>query len=152
MPLRCTVGHTNDQRSVPGGNQLNSTLLATLLTNPVKWNCLLSAKRLLSRCTETVGDIQTHLRTTQDSFSYVTLTANRNPVDFTMIGLCVCMWVSGSGEFYKRQALLWIPFLVEVLSWRLQHLNYYMGRRSVGHLPMRERRWFYGLLCVLIDL
>lgn len=36
MPLRCIVGHTNDQRSVPGGNQLTNTLLAALLTNPIE--------------------------------------------------------------------------------------------------------------------
>jgi len=53
------------------------------------------------------------------------LTANRYLVGFTMI--CVCV-----REFCKRQAVLWILFLVEVLSRRLQHLNYYMGWRSVG--------------------
>jgi len=36
---------------------------------------------------------QTHLGTTQDPFSYMTLTANRNLVDFGMSGLCVCVCV-----------------------------------------------------------
>jgi hypothetical protein len=133
MPVRCIVGNTNDKRSVPGVNPLTDTLLAALLTNPVKWNCLLSAKKLLSCCTEAVGGIQTHLGTTQAPFSCVTLTANRNLVDLTVIGLCV----SGSGWFCKRQAVLWILLLVEVLSRRLQHLNYYMGWRSVGHFTCK---------------
>jgi hypothetical protein len=140
MLIRCIVGHTNDQRSVPGVNRLTSTLPAALLTNPVKWNCLLSAKRLLSRCTETVGGIQTHLGTAQDPFSYVTLTANRNLVDFTMIGVCV----SGSGWFCKRQAVLWILLLVEVLSLRLQHLNYYKGWHPLGTLSIGNGAGFMG--------
>jgi hypothetical protein len=60
----CSGPH--DQRSVPGGNQLTDRYPSCSSADESSEVNLLSAKRLLSRCTETVGGNQTHLGTTQN--------------------------------------------------------------------------------------